>query len=93
MTMAVDVEKMACQECGATCGLEYHPYLYCELVKLGHTDPAGYLASYGFTGDEQKRNALHVARDFIAHHPAVQGEWPLVLDVIDSALGGDDGDR
>jgi hypothetical protein len=26
----------------------YHPYLYCELIKLGHIDPEKYLASYGF---------------------------------------------
>lgn len=32
------------------------------------------------------RDALKTARDFIAHHPAVHGEWPLVLQVIDKAL-------
>lgn len=32
------------------------------------------------------RDALHVARDFIAHHPAVRGEWPLVVEIIDKAL-------
>lgn len=25
-----------------------HPYLFCELVKLGHHDPAAYLAQHGF---------------------------------------------
>lgn len=37
---------------------------------------------------ERLRDALKVARDFIAHHPAVAGEWPLVLQVIDVALDG-----
>lgn len=26
----------------------YHPFLFCELYKLGHRDPAAYLRSYGF---------------------------------------------
>jgi hypothetical protein len=43
-------ETMTCQECGGTVpnGPHYHPYLHCELVKLGHRDPAAYLASYGY---------------------------------------------
>lgn len=41
---------MDCQECGAHVepAGAYHPYLYCELVKLGHRDPEAYLRSYGF---------------------------------------------
>lgn len=27
----------------------FHPYLFCELVKLGHHDPGAYLRLYGFT--------------------------------------------
>lgn len=38
----------ACQECGALAPPAYHPYLYCELVRLGHHDPEAYLRSYGF---------------------------------------------
>lgn len=41
-----------CQECGQRQPegpAQYHPFLFCELVKLGHHDPALYLASYGFT--------------------------------------------
>lgn len=42
-----------CTECKAHVPLvdgrqPYHPFLYCELVKLGHHDPAAYLAEYGF---------------------------------------------
>ena len=39
-----------CMECGATGvpAAAYHPFLYCELVKLGHHDPESYLRSYGF---------------------------------------------
>lgn len=39
-----------CAECHGTVpeGDSYHSYLFCELVKLGHDDPAAYLASYGF---------------------------------------------
>lgn len=35
---------------------------------------------------ERLRNALVVARDFIAYHPAVNGRWPLVLGLINDAL-------
>lgn len=39
-----------CHECGMHVGPGdvYHPYLYCELFKLGHRDPAAYLRGYGF---------------------------------------------
>lgn len=42
-----------CTECGALVPLvngrqPYHPYLYCELIRLGHHDPEQYLRSYGF---------------------------------------------
>lgn len=35
-------------------------------------------------------HALQTARDFIAHHPAVRGEWPLLMEVIDKALARED---
>jgi len=39
-----------CGECGMDVGhaAAYHPFLFCELFKLGHRDPAAYLAQYGF---------------------------------------------
>jgi hypothetical protein len=42
---------MICQECHGIVpdGPHYHPFLHCEMVKLGHHDPAAYLASYGYT--------------------------------------------
>ena len=41
---------MICQECGMLVGegIVYHPYLFCELFKLGYDDPFAYLRSYGF---------------------------------------------
>lgn len=47
---------MICQECYSSFEGEggYHPYLYCELIKLGHADPVRYLAMYGFA-----RRPLH----------------------------------
>lgn len=40
-----------CHECHGRLKhpMAYHSFLFCELVKLGHHDPAAYLASYGFT--------------------------------------------
>ena len=35
---------------------------------------------------DRLRNALVVARDFIEHHPAVSGTWPLVTGMIRDAL-------
>lgn len=37
--------QSTCTTCGMVTSsrVEYHPYLFCELVRLGHTDPAGYL--------------------------------------------------
>lgn len=41
---------MECGECGQIVeAAEYHPYLYCELFKLGHRDQTAYLRYYGFT--------------------------------------------
>jgi hypothetical protein len=38
-----------CGECGQRVrAVEFHPYLYCELYKLGHYDQAAYLRDYGF---------------------------------------------
>jgi hypothetical protein len=39
-----------CHECGMTTRHpgDYHPFLFCELFKLGHGDPEAYLRSYGF---------------------------------------------
>lgn len=39
-----------CGECGQCIpsGIVYHPYLYCELYKMGHRDQEAYLRSYGF---------------------------------------------
>lgn len=31
----------------------YHPYLFCELYRLGHAEPDVYLAAYGFTRDPE----------------------------------------
>lgn len=44
-------ENDHCGECGMFTGhaATYHPFLYCELYRLGHPKPAAYLASYGFT--------------------------------------------
>ena len=43
-------EGFDCQECGMRCEPpeQYHPFLYCELRKLGHLDPEAYLDLYGF---------------------------------------------
>lgn len=42
-------DKTPCGSCGQRVGVrEYHPFLYCELFKLGHADQAGYLRLYGF---------------------------------------------
>lgn len=46
-------ERYDCQECGKNVGREYHPFLYCELVKLGHRDPEAYLREYGFVRAKQ----------------------------------------
>lgn len=44
-----EAETFPCGECGMhVIGPEYHPYLFCELFKLGHADPAGYLRQCGF---------------------------------------------
>lgn len=42
--------SMWCMECGMKVqpANAYHPFLYCELFKLGHRDPAKYLRDYGF---------------------------------------------
>lgn len=49
-------EELTCHECYGRLKhpAEYHPFLYCELVKLGHHDPAAYLASYGLHRDSQE---------------------------------------
>lgn len=36
--------------------------------------------------NDRLRSALITARDFIAYHPAVSGTWPLLNDLLDSAL-------
>lgn len=42
-------ENIDCGTCGQRVApLEYHPFLYCELYKLGHRDQAAYLRLYGF---------------------------------------------
>lgn len=38
---------------------------------------------------ERLRDALKVAHDFIAYHPAVVGNWPLVLGIVCKALHED----
>lgn len=38
---------------------------------------------------DQQEMALRAARDFITSHPAVRGEWPLLVGVIDHALGSE----
>ncbi len=39
-----------CQECGQLVedAGAFHPYLYCELYKLGHHDQEAWLRAYGF---------------------------------------------
>ena len=32
------------------------------------------------------KSALTTARDFIEYHPAVQGEWPLLVRLLNSAI-------
>lgn len=45
-----------CRTCGKRClPGEYHPFLFCELVKLGHRDPAAYLAAYGYARLDDKK--------------------------------------
>jgi hypothetical protein len=38
-------DGMDCQTCGMHVAhpAEYHPYIFCELFKLGHSDPRTYL--------------------------------------------------
>lgn len=45
-----------CQECGQRTESpgEYHPFLYCELYKLGHRDQEAYLRAYGFERSESR---------------------------------------
>ena len=31
----------------------FHPFLHCELFKLGHSDPEAHLAMYGYTRAEE----------------------------------------
>lgn len=48
---------------------------------------ANYEAALGAAlANHHLRMALTAAREFIAHHPAVRGDWPVVLDAIDRAL-------
>lgn len=44
-----------CAECGMLVQpYAYHPYLYCELYKLGRHKPEAYLAAYGFTRNNEE---------------------------------------
>lgn len=49
--MGTKVSAMVCQTCKMRVepANAYHPWLYCELVQLGHDDPEAYLRLYGFT--------------------------------------------
>lgn len=42
-----------CTECGMTVKhpRQYHPYLFCELYKLGYLDPEDHLKRYGYHRD------------------------------------------
>lgn len=43
------IKRSRCAECDALCEpAEYHPFLYCELYKLGHHEPGRYLRKSGF---------------------------------------------
>ena len=47
-------KRSRCAECDALVdGGEYHPYLYCELYKLGHKEPGHYLKRCGFVREEE----------------------------------------
>lgn len=57
----------------------------CEPI-FGEFDAVGeYVRALEYQNDAL-RSGLGSARDFIAHHPAVRGEWPLLLQVIDHGL-------
>lgn len=42
---------------------------------------------------DKLKGALEAARLFIVGHPAVRGEWPVLVDLIDSALGRAEGSQ
>ncbi len=44
-----DFTNERCVECGKRVeALEFHPYIFCVLVKAGFNDPARELASFGY---------------------------------------------
>ncbi len=54
-TTETTIPATVCSECGmlVESPTAFHPFLHCELFKLGHSDPEAHLAMYGYTRAEE----------------------------------------